>query len=514
MHVAAYTMSHQSRKTPVLLYGIRLLKSFLSFFILYISSIFFGVDIERDIWILSSSALIIINQLFWGAVTETFRTRFIHIREQEGERIAILKAGDLLGFINVVTITVVIIILLFPEVISRVLAPNMVGSQLQQLNLFLRILSFSLIITQINNILTAILNAYNVYFIPEYINIISLVLNIVLMYMLVDTWGIYSLILGYYVSGILLFFALIYYINVKGINIRLGLTFRLSYTYPFLLFALPYYLPYFFGQISQLLEKTIASLLPTGSVSMLDYARRLVETPLAILTSVMSTLLIPVLSRHFINNETNSYNVEFKRIFQLGMIFFSFFIPFLQLFSLDIVFLIYGGAKGITTEQLYTINDLIVLFGINGWAVFLYQILIYALMASGQVRYLAFWGILPQIISIVINYLFYREYGLNVFPVSSLFAHFLTAIIYYLRYPFRNQVLLLQLVKYSAMVIVIIVSILLIKNKILLEFDNWLTAFIIKCSFITFVNVLFFYIFNIEEKVLLFNMVRNWFAKK
>lgn len=68
-------------------------------------------------------------------------------------------------------------------------------------------------------------------------------------------------------------------------------------------------IPALFGvsvnQINLLLDTFIASFLMTGSISWLYYSDRLLEFPLGLFGIAISTVILPTLSRHYVNRTDN-----------------------------------------------------------------------------------------------------------------------------------------------------------------------------------------------------------------
>ena len=62
------------------------------------------------------------------------------------------------------------------------------------------------------------------------------------------------------------------------------------------------------GQISLLINTIFASFLITGSVSWLYYADRLMEFPAGLLGVALGTVLLPSLSRHYVDNSVEEYS--------------------------------------------------------------------------------------------------------------------------------------------------------------------------------------------------------------
>ena len=96
--------------------------------------------------------------------------------------------------------------------------------------------------------------------------------------------------------------------------VRLGLLprWRIDFSHPGLRRVLLLMAPAVFGlsvsQISQLLNQVFASFLPTGSVSWLYYADRLMELPNGLLGVALGTILLPSLSKYHATGNSLEYN--------------------------------------------------------------------------------------------------------------------------------------------------------------------------------------------------------------
>src|SRR5687768_6347540 len=136
---------------------------------------------------------------------------------------------------------------------------------------------------------------------PEIAGLISSFLNIILLVVLAPVLGIYSLVFSYYFSLLLLF--VLVFLQLKKMKLPWKGTsfsnFSIADTWPFLLFSMPFFLPYFAGQVNVIGEKSIANLIGAGTVSVIDYSRKFIDIPVNALYSVLATMLLPVLSGFF-----------------------------------------------------------------------------------------------------------------------------------------------------------------------------------------------------------------------
>ena len=162
--------------------------------------------------------------------------------------------------------------------------------------------------------------------------------------------------------------------------------------------------PYFFGQISGILEKTLASTIGVGSVSGLDYSRKFTDILTGVLTSVLVTMLVPVLSLNYVEKKAKEFVLNFMQIFQLGMLFLSFVIALFTSTSLSFVRIFFD--KGMISENmLQEISRLTVFYSWSTLAVFIYLIFGMALLSSNKSKKYAFWGVMAQITSISMNFI-------------------------------------------------------------------------------------------------------------
>lgn len=249
-----------TKKNFSVFFLLRIIKTAMQIVILSLSARFFGVSFERDAWIIASTFILAIDIIVWGPINETFRTKFIHIKESDTDFIALQKTRSLFLFTNVITIIIAVLVFLFSSEISNVLGPKYSEDMTNQLSSLIRIMAPTLFFNQINMLITSVLNAYNVIFVPEIAGFFSAVINVLVIYFLTSTFGIYSLAFAYYVNLFFLLGLLIFYVNKQKIELfRFNRDYSLLYIKDFFIFALPYYVPYVFSQIYTLSEKYIAS---------------------------------------------------------------------------------------------------------------------------------------------------------------------------------------------------------------------------------------------------------------
>jgi putative peptidoglycan lipid II flippase len=423
------TQLSSSKSSIIGLSALRMIRLVVSLATIALSAKYFGASVERDLWILALASVNFVQSALWGPINETFRAKFIFLREEEGEMTALKRARSLFLFTNLVTIIGFGIFMIFHYPTSQLVAPGNSGKELAQLDFMLQILGPSLLLTQITFLLSSILNAYGTFYIPEITGFISSLFNILFFIILVPHIGIYSLAVSYYLGLIMLLGMLVYQIHRQQIPFfRKPFTLTLSDVKPYLIFALPFFIPYFFSQLNGVSEKSIATLIGVGSISIVDYARKFIDIPMGVLYSVLNTIMIPVLSQQFTKNDIPGFRKEFKSTFQLGLMFMGVFVSILLIGSGNIIDFAYNLGK-MNTDSLDTISSLSVYYGFSALTIFCFSILGFSLISLQQNKIYALCSTIAHVIIIAINMTMYKKFGVYIFPVSLIIAYTLNSLI-------------------------------------------------------------------------------------
>jgi putative peptidoglycan lipid II flippase len=493
----------------IVLKGCRLGVSVLS---LYFSAKYFGITVERDIWLLALNVFLIFDMAIWGPINETFRAKFIFIKEEISEEEALQKTSSLLLFTNVVTLVLVGIILWKPEFISSIIAPTYKGEQLTLLLFMIRIMAPSFLFNQINQLLISVLNSYRSIYIPEIAGFISGIINLTLIIILAPKIGILSLAYGYYSGLILLLILLITQIRSTKIKLFSDLKMiRLSDTKPFILFSLPFFIPYFIGQIALVVEKSISSLLGSGIISMLDYSRKFSDILTSILLSILVTMFVPVLSSHFIKNNLKGFVFELKQIYQFGFLLITFVVAILTVCPYPFVSIMYQSGN-ISGSSLLEISKLTMYYSWSTIAIFFYSIFGIGLLSSKKEKYYALFGSLAQVIMILLNLLFYKKLNAYIFPLSLFLSHFIAASLMLMKLPYGQKELLKATVKYTS-ILLIVVLLQYSVNHYLIIFSSAFVVLFINIFVLIVILCAALFLFKLDERSILANMYKKVFKK-
>ena len=436
------------RKT-IILFILRFAKLAFSVVGLSLAAKFFGVSIDRDMWLIALNCVVVLNMAVWGPVNETFRAKFVILREEQGEVQVLARTRALLVVTLMVTILLLGGMMLFTNPVAKILAPAYDDGQLDALVLMLWVVAPSLLFDQFSQLGISILNAYDSFFVPEISNCIASLVNIASMVLLAPHIGIYALAVSYYVGLVLMLVLVVWQIHLRKIPVLFNFTgIRLGDFKPFFIYALPFFVPYFFVQVNFLVEKSLGNLLGEGVVSMLDYSRKFVDIPINVLTSVLLTMLVPVLSGHFAKRDTIAFMKDFKQLYQFGLLIVTALIAFFCSSSTQLMGLILYHKGQITQTAITEMGQLSMYYAWSALISFLYIIYGLALLATNKGKIYALFGVLAQLIMIGLNFLYYRTLGAYTFPVTFIVAHSVSAIALFFFFPYGRRTMLVITLKY------------------------------------------------------------------
>jgi len=453
------------KKTTFYLFILRFLRMSLSIMTLPLTAKYFGVSIERDAWILTTTFFSTVGLALWGPIDETFRTKFVFLKEKEGEEAALSRTVSLVGFIVLITLTVSLIVLVLKQPIAHTLDSTGSPEKLDIIVTLMLIMLPTLLINQLTSIGISVLNAYDIYYLPEFAGSISSVCNILFIFFLAPIIGIYSLVISQYVAILLLFIAVIFYLKKQSFKLRPFWIIHWEDVKVFILFALPFFLPYFAGQINQLAEKLIANSLGDGSVSSLDYARQFSMVLQGVISSVLTTVMVPMLAKSFAQKDVNQFAKIVKENFSTCFVIMCLTVPILIGSASPLSNFFFAHGK-VSSNALSTIINLIRFYGLAFVGVILYVMFGLILLASNKGKIYAFWGILAQLVVLFFNIIFVHQWGIYVFPISVGIGHLLTAcILSYFVVVDDKWKLYLRIVKYIIILFIISLGLYLINLR-------------------------------------------------
>lgn len=262
----------------------------LSILIFYLSASFFGFSKDRDYWVLSSSLVLILSQLFFGPLQDVYRIQFVADQAEHGVHKSLRTASALHTAILIFSALLILIGVCLKATIASWIAPGLAGPERADLSDMIAVVMPALALQQLMALLAAVLNSTSHFEFPEWAQIFSSSMALLFIVIGNERLGIYSLIAGTY-SGYLL--AIVMMLCHMKARYRSAFPFWSAPDRSILRYfskACPLWIPFFAGQVLVYTEKALTSYLPQGQVSLFDYGRKLIELPMGVIIGITQSL--------------------------------------------------------------------------------------------------------------------------------------------------------------------------------------------------------------------------------
>lgn len=494
---------------------LKFVRALLTIYSVILSAKYFGASLARDTWIIAGSAVTVLAQILFGPLNEVFRARFIHVRGEAGEDVALEAVSSLFCTIVALSLLVILLVEIAPGYVGTVFAPSFDVDQQRLLAVMMRWMIPTLLFNEITLILIAILNAYQSYFIPDIHSMISVIINVVCIMILAPLIGIYSLILSNYICTAILAYVLIAAVlKTKKKIFRPSLP-QWSLLKPFVVASSPFYLAFLVGNTQTTVERVLCTSLGVGNVSVLDYARKFIDMPISVIVGVISTTFGPTLADLFVsgkNAEFHRESVKFLRMLLLGLI------PLVAIFLVCanefVELLLVRGSfdkafTGVTAQTLALFY-----LGVIGYV--LYSVGGQSLISQNKSARYALVAALATSISIVLNVMFIDRVGLTIFPLTWGITMLSAGVYLLLQQDFNRREMVIEIGKMCAMLVVVLAVTYGVRTLSFSLISSWVTAtkwqrFLVLLATGVVSNLLYvvmMFVLDIEE----IQGVKRWFT--
>ncbi|WP_163400307.1 murein biosynthesis integral membrane protein MurJ [Flavobacterium fluviatile] len=482
---------------------IKFLKTILSLFVVMLSAKFFGTSEERDAWILGGVIISVIIQVLFGPINETFRAKYVHLREEYSKEDLVKYTDALITLVLLVAVIFSFFLFFTPNIFAQAFAPGFSKEQQVVLLLMIKFLVPSLLIIEVTDIWSSMLNAYNSFYLPDIFSFFTILLNVVILIFLAPIIGIYSLVISSYISSILLL-VIVY----RQLYLKFAYRFKVlwpkwSLVKPFILFSVPFYINYIFSQTDIVIEKALSSKMSQGSISILDYAKKFSDLPINMLIGVITTVLTPVLALAYVKKEIVNMVDETQRYFRMISLVI---IPLTAVFMIlphEIVTLVLlrGAFKA---ENVEPISSILRWYGLGIFITGIYIVYSQILIAQKKIHLLTYIIIGAYTLKIIFNVSLFRVFNLLTFPISWVTTQFIiSSLMVYFGVVEQRQRLIKELILFY----IILLLILGVNYSLYLSIQDYFSGtfgiiilvFLICISILIFEIILIF-LFKIEER--------------
>ena len=410
----------------------------IGFLIPFFIAAWFGVTKETDIFFYAYGFVLLLTGTFATSIESTIVPFIAEIRSEDKENLSSFL-GDVLGAIFVAIVVVYAIILGLAKPILPIIT-RFPGEELPFLFTILVEIAPLMVLVALTSVLQGVLNAHKMFIIPALSPAFRAVLVIGTIFLMKPKLGIHSIPLGYVIGEMFRFVLLLWIIFRKRFfNLKISLKFTRK-TIEFLKTAAFQSIYFAAGGIAVVIDKTMASWLSQGSVSILHYADRLYMIPANLLTIGLLPVVLSYWSREYYKHEDKKKLISTTvNAAKISIILSLPIFVILILLRKPIVYLAFARGQfpisDITTLEWTWVGYLA---GLMPYVVAF--ILFQAYIVLKKTLILMKLGILNCILNIVLNYSLMKFMGVTGIALSSSLSVLVIAVLLTLFLPKDNKI--------------------------------------------------------------------------
>ena len=320
-----YNYNMKKTQTPEVASILFALASVLSKILGFIRDLFlsnyFGVSRSVD----ALSATLPINSIFQNIMTSAIVVSFIPLFLEElskdRER-AEKQLSSLFNIIFIIFLAIAVAIIASSNTLVGILAPGFKDETLRNLtSKLIDFVSFSAFLWAVVGFLFGVAQSKKHFFITAVTPLLANVFTIIGLILFHKSLGIYSYVVGMNVGLLTQFFIMVYY-SRKYLNLQIGKFFEVDTQLlkKLIFLSLPLILLQLTNYFVTLISNRIASSMSEGSLSSIQYANKLRQLWVSLLTVPIATAYYPFLSEAAISKDFEKLSQIFRRSAEFALI--------------------------------------------------------------------------------------------------------------------------------------------------------------------------------------------------
>jgi len=385
-----------------------------AFLIPFFIAAFFGISDKTDAFFYTYTVVLFASGIVTPAL-EKITVPFIYEAKKNQE--------DISRFIGSIFMISTILLLLLSGILLSFLKPLL--SFITRFDpkeidlifiLFLELIPFIVLLCW-TSILTGLLNADKRFVLPSVSPLLRAIVNLLMIVIFKNILGVHSIAMGYIAGEFFRFIILFIYIYRKGVcRIRFGSITKK--TIDFLKISSYQVLSMVIVGLYPIIDKTMASWLEKGSVSILEYASRLYDIPQTFVgTGIMVVLLSYWSDNYYKYGRQRLKNDVIKAIKVISII--SIFISFLLiLLNKQIVTIAFGRGE-FDLDQIPLVAGTFTFFMFGFLSFTINTVFVQAHIVLKNTKILLFGGIFIIIFNIIFNYILMMFFKVSGIAIST-----------------------------------------------------------------------------------------------
>lgn len=388
---------------------------------------YFGATSSTDAYFVASG---FITNVFFGitaALSVVFLPYYIEKKKKSDKNETSKFCSSLITTLSIISIAIVVLLFILAPWVSKVIAPSYTGKALDEVVLYMRIYSVTILFSLLTSMLSNILNAERVYGYEALASIIYSLTSIICMILLNKVIGIVALAISVPLSFLIQLIVLLI-VTRKYVVLKPHIDFGNQDLKNIVLLMIPVLLSNTTVELNQLITRTVATRTSEGAVSILTYTNTLFN----FVSSFVVASFITVYYTELSSANAEKDDAGFSRIIkQATTILYLALLPvsiISIIYSKDIVRIVYGRGAFSDSAVALTAKCLsiyAVAFGFDG----IRNLLIRAFYARGNTKTPLINSIISLSITSILSLILSRVFGVTGIIISIVVSIICTSIL-------------------------------------------------------------------------------------
>ncbi len=273
---------------------------------------YFGTSYIVDAYVMALAIPGLLFMGFFGALDTAYMPLFSEIREKEGERLANKFTSEAMNIALILSLSTAMVGLCFTEQFVAIFASGFIGEKAMLTRNYLQITFLYAIFTSLTGIIESQLRYKGIFLLPILIGYLQNAVVILVYFMSVQS-DYHYLVWGWFAAYALRFAIILPISKKNGFDYIPSLQLTNSGK-KIIMLSMPVLIGSYVTQINSFVDKTLASRLPEGSVSALNYGYLLIGIITSLTISIFITIIYPKMNQA----QSLSNNLYFNQIVRSG----------------------------------------------------------------------------------------------------------------------------------------------------------------------------------------------------
>ena len=262
----------------------------------------YGTSIYSDAYVTAMNIPQVIFAIIGSTLATVLIPMYMEVNSIEGEKVSLKFINNVFNLVVIACIVLSILGFVFTEQIVNVFALGYEGQALEVAINFTRITILGIVFTGLSYVMTSYLQIKNNFTIPGLSSVPKNIIIIVATILSIKH-GPYLMIWGTLIGMASEFIFQLPYAIKSGYKYIPIIDLKNKYIKKMAWLIIPVLIGVAVNQINTLVDRTLASTLPVGTVSALNYSNRLISFVIAIFITSISSVIYPILSQ--LSSENN-----------------------------------------------------------------------------------------------------------------------------------------------------------------------------------------------------------------